>query len=343
ANIIKLAITWAGNKERNEGVIIPKNTLVPVNDYAQQVLVNAFFKPFEKNEEFFCFTHDEDVSQNIVYQSVMQIFDNPDTLSEEASKLTRRLYEFSTQPKINGGEMFVALFDNVSLMDETVPAIGIFKIVNKDSFLKVEKSGESFAIQVGEGIGTGKLSMAALIFGVDESEGYRLMATDTISKKDTPSVFKALFLNSKPIEDNFFNTQEYIALTSAFIKEKAVPRFGLDRADAIDLMNRSAFYFKENEAFEVEDFSKTLFPEAEQQEAFKEFKEKYEADIETPLAEQFDISKQAVRKSSKVFKSVIKLDENFHIYVHGRRDLIERGFDEDKGKPYYKVFFDQEE
>ena len=46
-----------------------------------------------------------------------------------------------------------------------------------------------------------------------------------------------------------------------------------------------------------------------------------------------------LKKEMKVLKSVIKLDKNFHIYVHGRRDLIERGFDEGKGKKYYKVFF----
>lgn len=44
-----------------------------------------------------------------------------------------------------------------------------------------------------------------------------------------------------------------------------------------------------------------------------------------------------------MLKSVIKLDKNFHIYVHGRRDLIERGFDEEKGKKYYKVYFDEED
>ena len=64
---------------------------------------------------------------------------------------------------------------------------------------------------------------------------------------------------------------------------------------------------------------------------------------EAPLSDQFDISKQAMRKSSKVFKKVIKLDDNFHIYVHGRRELIERGFDEEKGQTFYKIFFDQEE
>ena len=56
-NIVRLAITWSGNKERNEGIVVPKTTLVPINDFAHQVLLNAFCKPFEKTEEFFTF-HD---------------------------------------------------------------------------------------------------------------------------------------------------------------------------------------------------------------------------------------------------------------------------------------------
>ena len=342
-NILKLAITWSGNKERNEGVVIPKTTLVPINDFAHQVLLNAFCKPFEKTEEFFTFHDDDDVSQNAVYQSVMTIFQDPDALAEQAALLTRRLYDFSTQPKINGGEMFVALLDKVSLMGEEVPAVGIFKIVNKDPFLRVERTSESFNLQVGEGIATGKLAMATLIFGVDEAEGYRLVTIDSVSKKDTPSVWTALFLNAKPIEDNFYNTRHYIQLANDFIAEKAGPKFGLDKADKIDLMNRASYYFKENDMFEVQDFTDTIFTDADQQDAFKEFKEEYEQVSAAPLAEQFDISKQAVRKSGKVFKSVIKLDENFKIQVQGGRELIERGYDEKKGKSFYTFYFDQEE
>jgi hypothetical protein len=93
----------------------------------------------------------------------------------------------------------------------------------------------------------------------------------------------------------------------------------------------------------VEDFTQTLFKEEEQQDAFREFREEYAKAYALPLEDKFDISQQAVKKEFKIFKSIIKLDKNFHIYVHGRRDLIERGFDEEKGKKYYKVFYESEE
>ena len=43
----------------------------------------------------------------------------------------------------------------------------------------------------------------------------------------------------------------------------------------------------------------------------------------------------------RAYKSVIKLDRNFHIYVHGNRNLLEQGEDE-KGK-FYKVYYQEEE
>ena len=47
-----------------------------------------------------------------------------------------------------------------------------------------------------------------------------------------------------------------------------------------------------------------------------------------------------VKKQARAFKSVIKLDKNFHIYIHGDRDLIEQGEDE-RGK-FYKVYYNKE-
>ena len=342
-NILKVAITWVGNKELQEGTVVPKRTLVTVNEYAHETLLTTFLKPFQKNEEFFYFHHAEDLSHNAVYQACVQIFADAETFSEQAVVLTDRLYNHVTVPKITGGEFFVVLFDAIGVQDETMPAIGMFKIVNKDSYLKVEKTPESFALQVGEGIATGKLALAALIFGTDEAEGYRIMATDSVTKKDTPSVWLTNFLDIQPIEDHYFNTRHYMQMTSDFINQKASDAFGLNPTDKIDLQNRSSFYFKENENFEVEDFAKSLFPDETHATVFKEFKEQYVEATAAPLADQFDISQQAVRKSSKVFKNVIKLDDSFKIYITGSQEWIERGFDEEKGKTFYKIYFEQEE
>ena len=62
-----------------------------------------------------------------------------------------------------------------------------------------------------------------------------------------------------------------------------------------------------------------------------------------PIADVFEISGNAVKKQQRVYKSVLKLDKNFHIYIHGDRELIEKGFDDGKSMNYYKVYFREEQ
>ena len=57
--------------------------------------------------------------------------------------------------------------------------------------------------------------------------------------------------------------------------------------------------------------------------------------------QEFDISQQAVKRQARFFKSVLKLDKNFHVYIHGNRELIERGTDEN-GRKYYKLYYQEE-
>ena len=61
-----------------------------------------------------------------------------------------------------------------------------------------------------------------------------------------------------------------------------------------------------------------------------------------PIPDSFDISGAAVKKQARTYKSVLKLDKNFHIYIHGNKDVIEKGFDENKAMNYYKVYFKEE-
>lgn len=339
----RLSISWVGNKARYEGVAAPKQSLVAAHDVAEELLIASFLKPFEKSAEYFHFHHEEDVSNNLAYQACHSIFHDPETIHKQALQLAYLLYEYSESPRVRGGEFLVAYINDIILNGEPTDAIGIWKVQTKDPYLKIERAPESYALNALEGIQTGKLETAALIFNLDESEGYRLFAVDTVSKKDERSFFKDEFLRLRPIEDDYFNTRHYVALTAEFIHERLPHKFMIDRPDQLDALYRSGLYFKENDEFEIEDFANTLFPEKEQREAFRNFRDEYAKAYAVPLENKFDISPSAVKRESKALKSIIKLDKNFHIYVHGRRDLIECGFDDEKGKKYYKVYFDSEE
>lgn len=118
--------------------------------------------------------------------------------------------------------------------------------------------------------------------------------------------------------------------------------FDITKADQAELLNKSAQYFKQNESFNLDEFTHEVIAQPEVIDSFKAYKQSYEEDHEIKVAEEFSISSSAVKKQSRNFKSVIKLDKNFHIYVHGNNQYIKRGYDENTGMYYYQLFFKEE-
>jgi hypothetical protein len=102
-------------------------------------------------------------------------------------------------------------------------------------------------------------------------------------------------------------------------------------------------YFKEKETFDIEEFGNEVIGNAEGIESFKNYKKNYEQEYESPIADNFEIAESAVKKQARAYKSVLKLDKNFHIYIHGNKDMIEKGYDDDKSMNFYKVYFREEE
>src|SRR5690349_18640368 len=118
ARLSRFAATWVGNKNRYEGVVIPKQTLVSLHDVAEEMILTSMLKPFEKTEEFFYFHHEEDVSNHQVFQVCNTVFQDPETLTDQAARLTQMLYEHAEIPKLQGGEFFVAYFEDLMLNGE---------------------------------------------------------------------------------------------------------------------------------------------------------------------------------------------------------------------------------
>jgi hypothetical protein len=117
-------------------------------------------------------------------------------------------------------------------------------------------------------------------------------------------------------------------------------QFDVSKADQIDLLNKSAKYLKENDNFNFKEFADEVMENPDLIRSFKKYKTAYEQNYEMDIADNFAISQNAVKKQARTLKSVIKLDKNFHIYIHGDRNLIEQG--EDKKGKFYKVYYEEE-
>ena len=74
---------------------------------------------------------------------------------------------------------------------------------------------------------------------------------------------------------------------------------------------------------------------------FQKFGQDFQRENDVEIMQNFEITSQAVKRQARIFKSVIKLDKNFHIYIHGDRNRIEQGVD-DRGRKFYRIFYDEE-
>ena len=340
-SIESLTLHKVGNKSQEEGIRFSAAP-VKIDDAVQSLLLHYFLSPF-KSEEYFNLTHESDVALNEVYTYVSQIFDRPETFYDQSVNLARHLYEVSTHPKIKSGELYVTLLRDCNVDGEQVDAIGLFKSESKDTFLKVYPTSDSFEIEYEDGININKLDKGCLIFNTERENGYLVSVVDNARQSGEAMYWRDNFLNIAQRRDIFHQTEQCLDMCKQFVIERLPENFNVDRVDQADILNKSVTFFKENTEFSLDEFANKVIEQPEMIRSFKEYRDEYQEDRDVKIDEQFEISDPAVKKQAKIFKSVIKLDKNFHIYVHGNRQLIEKGYDDERDMNFYRIFFKEED
>jgi hypothetical protein len=344
ASISHLSIHRVGNKLQDEFYVLSDKPFPIEDENLSNLLLQYYLKPFEKVNEVYRFMHSSDINLNELFHFSEEVFNRSEKFHEVSQQITKYLYDLTKHPKIKSGELYVAHFKNLQLEGELLNAIGIFKSETKETYLKVypEDSGFNLGYEP-DGININKLDKGCLIFNTEKEEGFKVLVIDQTNRAGEAVYWKDEFLQLKIRNDDFHKTSNTLTVYKKFITDKIDDDFEMNKADKIDLLNRSIKYFKEKESFEMDEFSNEVIANPKAIESFKNFKQNYEKEFDTEISDSFDISTQAVKKQMKVLKSVLKLDKNFHIYIHGNKDLIEKGFDDDKSMNYYKVYFKEEQ
>ncbi len=335
----RIAVHRIGNKINNEELVLSREVL-EISDEMKEILSEYFLKQF-KSEEQFHFYSDAYLSENVVYTSVSNIFENPENLFQESENLAKHLYDICENPRVQGGELIVVFFEG-ELSDTfgKIEQIGIFKTERREPFLKIYSDNEVFSIDKDFGIGLSKLDKGALIYNSDKENGFAVSVVDN-NKNGDYYYWIEDFLKVKQREDNYFQTQETLNIYKNFIVNEAPKEFEISKADQADLLNKSINFFKEKNQFNFDEFTNEVLQDEGLIESFANYKTDYEQDIQVSISEDFPINESAVKKQSRGFKSIIKLDKNFHIYIHGDRKMIEQGEEEGRGK-YYKLYYNDE-
>lgn len=342
--IESLSIHRVGNKSRNEAIFLSENTF-NVNDEIMPLLKDYFFKPFrEKEENYFQFTHDVALDYNEMYNFASELFANPSNSHEISKKITKHLFDQSNHPHIKNGEVYVTHLTNVSIDNNVVDAIGIFKSEIKADFLQFEENGSNLEMILQQGINLSKLDKGCLIFNYKKEEGYKILTID--SNRYDARYWLEHFLCVDAFQDENFMTKKYLKFVQDFAKDVVLP--AEDKKEEVMFMNRSVNYFAKNDEFEETSFLNEVIENPDLQAEFKNYKvdrgEKYSIEDTT----NFPIANNAVSDARKKIKNVINLDTNVQIKLdfinaESAEKFIEKGWDEEKQMYYYLVYFNKEQ
>lgn len=328
-----------GNKNNDEGVILSDIT-TNLTPELRIALIKYFLQSFDGKEEAWNFTHEDDVRFNEISSYATEMFEGADFV-DVSKKVARHLYESSVHPNIKGGELFVVNLSNVVYEGKSVAALGLFKSETKDTFLRFVSKNNNLEVENEIGANVNRLDKGCIILNHTDEKGYYVFTLDSSNRTDA-KYWTGDFLGITPRQNEFTYTKDVLSMTKDFVAKVLPSEYPVSKAEQVELLNKSVNYFKGNESFSMQSYEEQVLGDEKLIDSFHRHKEAYEQEREVELKDDFAISDNAVKKQERRMKSVIKLDKNFHIYVHGGEQLIEQSYDEERGMKCYKLYFREE-
>lgn len=346
AEIEEVIIHGVGNRAREEEVTLSQNTL-QLDEGQKAVLLSYYLNPF-KTDEYFQFSGEDAADEetrfngNRMFGYVNALKKEPENFVENSQKIATFLFELSTHPKVISGELHVVRFSNIIVDEEVVSGIGFFKSESKEPFIKLMHSGNNIDVEREEGVSLKKVDRACLIFNTDKANGYKILNVDK-SKGDALPHWQYEFLMIQQRQEDFYNTNNFISLIKNFSDEVLVEENNINPSDQIAFIQRTEEFLNNTDQITKDEFVEEVIGDAQITEAFNNYIPNFESDYDVEIQDEFPVSKQAVKSNKKYFKSVIKLDKSFHVYVHTNPDNLEKGFDNARAMKFYKLYYKEEE
>lgn len=333
---------YIGNKGNGQEIVTSDKPFSLPAD-ALKTVKDAFLSKFNLESDKYAFSHGAALTFNEVYNFCLETLAEESTFQKNAINIAKHLYENTTHPKVKPGELYVCYFTNCFADGVFLDALGIFKTETKSSFLDLVANGKESSLKLLSGSDVSKFDKACLILPTNAEKGFDVLLYDSNGNRgDEAQFWREGFLGVVPQATEYYHTNQFMGLAKEFITSQLPHEYDIEKTGQIDLLNKSVEYFRANDAFDKKKFAEDVFEDKRIIKAFKEFENNYTEMNEIDVPDNFAISIQAVKKQARVFKSVLKLDKNFHVYIHGDKSLIEKGFDERTGKNFYKIYFDEE-
>ncbi|BDH61799.1 hypothetical protein MTP04_19290 [Lysinibacillus sp. PLM2] len=283
-------------------------------------------------EEQFEFFHETNLNLNEMYTYIKMIFNREDQFVEQSKNIATHLHSASGHPNIKNGELFIGLFENCLWNMQSKKVLAIVKMEDKEIFLDVKNDQNKMLVNGIDGINVRKLNNLAVIVDMGNEPPAIFIKT---KKKEDVVYWQERFLKIKVVDEHFHKTN--LALTEC--KKYILKEESYTNTEKLGLLNKTLDYFRNEEAFQVNDYIDKVFDQVETA----------QKDIIINSVKPYEtaISEIAIAKAEKTFKRKIKLDTNIEIQVNVQNieqvnELIEIGFDEKTNRNYYKIYFHEE-
>lgn len=328
------ALHYIGNDLADEALQLSAESFVPDPDTEAllwQHIEKAFSEP-----DFQKFTGDSPV-----WPLANTFFEKPESAFLETSRhLAETLHRRSQKPSIKSGELLVLHLRNVVYQEQPTDALVLFKTDVKHPFLFTDLQEDRLSLHSYRGISPGKIDKAALIINCEAGDGYHILAQDQRGSGNVALFWKEEFLGLSPRPTAYHHTAQFLEATRDFINSNlGDEETELERMDKIALLQKSADFVEEHDTVDSQEFGLQVFEDPAVADRFRAYTAQPEAGEEAP--QNFDLSTEAVKKHRGLFKSILKLDKNFHVYIHGNRQMIEQGQEAD-GRKFYKLYYQEE-
>jgi len=330
-----------GGGEEDKVIFSPEN-FFPENEVLKKSLQNYFLSIF-KEPEFFRFREvGGSMELNPVFHLSSGVFETPENFYDTTKTLVNHLQAKSSHHLIKGGEVICFYLKDVIVEDEAADAFGLIKLEEHESFLKIiQDDNGRFQPIIDSGFQLSKPDKAYIVFNTERDLGFKILQINHVAKSKEAVYWTESFLAIEPRNDHYFQTKNYLQLTHDFIKERYNKGSEQDKSLKSEALNNTKSYFKLAGSFDELTFTEQVFKDENVISSFQNYKQAYEEQTRIEFSDHFEISSQAVKKQSRFFKSVLKLDKNFHIYIHGNREMIDKGIDEN-GRKYYILYYNEE-
>lgn len=338
-NVTHMIVHHIGNKSNGEGVGFSREEL---NFKTIELELLKLIERSFNNDDFYHFYYEGTVDLNPVYSFSRAIFNNPQEIVNQSNHIAKILYDCSVHPKIKAGELSVIYLTGYELDGEPVDALALIKSETRQSVLQLDRTNDGFVVSMNDAINLSKVEKGCLIFNVDESEGYRIAIVDNSSSSGDAKYWKDSFLHVSSYNGAHHQTSNLINLAAEFISDTVAGDSNIPSVEKAMIANRSKQVLAEveEESITFDEYVHAVFKDSKLEEKFSQFAEE-NASAELLKSDTIYVERKAINKRrSKI--STIHLDDNFDLLIKDGEERILRGYDEDAGMNFYKLFFEKE-